>query len=95
MKRRITVLTRETYERVIFDGRPARAWCEGCAAEVEMLTPEEAARRDLASARAVYRLAESGIVHFAETPGGLLTVCQRSLSERLASLPPQLSAGEI
>ena len=88
MKRRIKVLTRETYERVTFEARgpaQARAWCEGCGAEAEMVAAEEAARRATASSRSVYRLAEAGLIHFAETADGLLLVCQTSLTERLAS----------
>jgi hypothetical protein len=44
-----------------------------------MVTPEEASRLSSVSARSVYRLAEAGQVHFAETPDGLLLVCTASL----------------
>lgn len=91
MKRRITVFTRETYERVTFEGRPAtpgRARCGACGAETGMITAEAAARLASVSARSVYRLAEAGLVHFAETPDGGLLVCVTSLSERLAAPPP-------
>lgn len=95
MKRRITVFTRETYERITLATapRPTRGWCERCGAEVVMLTPEESALLARVSTRTIYRWAEAGNVHFAETPGGLLTVCREALAAWLASAPPQLTPG--
>ena len=78
MKTRKTVITSESHELLVIRQLPAgaaRAWCPGCAAEVWMLRPGEAALLAGLSARAVYRLAEAGLVHFAETPDGLLLVC--------------------
>ena len=50
-------------------------WCPTCAAAVVMLTPENAIGVAGVSARVVYRLVESGKVHFAETREGVLLVC--------------------
>jgi hypothetical protein len=47
-----------------------------------MLRPGEAALLAGLSARAVYRLAEAGRVHFAETADGLLLVCPSLLPLR-------------
>jgi N-acetylglutamate synthase/N-acetylornithine aminotransferase len=98
VKRRITVFTRETFERAVACGgspaTDARAWCEGCAADVGMISPEEAALLARVSTRAIYRWAEAGSIHYAETSDGFLTVCRQALSERLAALPRQLTSGE-
>ena len=98
MKRRITVLTKETYERVTLAGlqaRPARVWCEGCGAEAEMITLEEAARLSSVSVRDVYRAVLAGLVHFAEPPDGMLLVCAASLPARpTAPSPRRLTTGE-
>ena len=56
-------------------------WCPRCAAAVVMVTPENAMGITGISMRAVYRLVESGRVHFAETPEVVLLVCLSSLAE--------------
>jgi hypothetical protein len=75
----ITVETEEVYA-VRTPLPPRTLWCAACAAEVEMLTPEEAAAAAGTSARAIYRLVEAGLTHFAETPEGLLLVCPALLA---------------
>jgi len=97
-KKRTTIITSETHEVLIFRRPTAgsiRAWCAGCTAEAEMLTPEEAGLMARVSTRTIYCWAEAGKVHFAETPDGLLHICQQSMTERLAIPPPQLTTGEI
>ena len=47
-----------------------------------MLRPEEAAALAGLTAREVYRLAEAGSIHFAETADGLLLICPRLLPLR-------------
>ncbi len=56
-------------------------WCEACAAQVRMVTAEEAAMIAEVSARAIYRRVEAGRIHFTETPEGLLLICFNSLLE--------------
>lgn len=97
MKRRITIFTRETFERVAFACQPTiptGAWCEACGAQVEMLVPEEAARLASVTTRMIYRGAEAGLIHFAETADGLLLVCRKSLTGR-PDPPPRQPTGEI
>ena len=83
-----TLIVQETHEvlsvRRIVDAPPRRApaWCRECAGEVPLLTPEEAALATGVGARAVYRLVEAGLIHFQETPDGLLLVCPNKLKER-------------
>jgi hypothetical protein len=54
-------------------------WCPECAAAVVMITPEGTGIVG-ATSRAIYRLVESGKVHFAETPEGTLLICLSSLA---------------
>lgn len=61
------------------------AWCAGCDAEVEMLTPEIAAVVFGFGAREIYRLIEADRIHFTENAAGLLRICARSLNEFLST----------
>ena len=54
-------------------------WCPTCAAAVVMVPPENGIGVAGVSARAIYRLVESGKVHFAETNDGVLLICLSSL----------------
>lgn len=56
-------------------------WCSECAAATQMLTPDEAAVVSDTSTRAIYRLLESGRLHFVETENGLVLVCFNSLPD--------------
>ena len=80
--RRKILVTRETHELLVFTrpGRPERAGCEGCAAVVEMVSLEEAAAASGATALTIYRRADAGELHFAETPEGALLICLLSLA---------------
>lgn len=98
MKRRITIITREFFERAAYTEVPettARAWCVECGPEVEMISPELAARLHATTTRQIYRQAEDGAIHFAETPDGLLVVCSASLTGGLASTRRKEVAGEV
>ena len=81
MKKR-TLITVET-DRVVFIGAPDVSppmWCAACAAEVRMLTVDEAAAVARTSSRMIYRLVEDNQLHFTETPEGRLFICLNSLS---------------
>ena len=83
-KKKVTSITTETHEVLVFhrlQDASARAWCAGCSAEAEMVTPGEGALLTGVSARTIHRWVEDGGVHFAETTDGLLLVCQKSLAE--------------
>jgi hypothetical protein len=58
----------------------AMAWCVGCANEVLMVTPHQAAVIARISVRDINRRVEAGEVHFLETPEGSLLVCMNSVS---------------
>jgi len=76
-----TVITVETFQRtVVHSRRKAQiAWCERCAAETEMLAPNEAAAYLQTTAREMFRLTEAGEIHYWETKTGALLICSNSL----------------
>lgn len=77
-----TEITIET-RRVMVIGRRQiliRAWCEGCLAEVEMITPNEAARLAGVSTRTIYRWIEEERLHFVEEHGAPPIICAESLN---------------
>ena len=80
-KKTRTEITVESLRRTAIRrrGRPRDIWCQECASEVPMLTPDEAAAALGTTARAIYRRVERGALHFSETGGGALLVCTRSL----------------
>ena len=87
MKRRRTRKTTEIEvetQEVIFTAhgtRPATAWCQQCARESAMDSPDGVARLTGVSVRAVYRWIDAGGIHFTESPGGRLLVCLLSVQQ--------------
>ena len=57
------------------------AECRKCLRQVRMVSANDAAMISGLSAREVYRLVESGQLHFIEDPNGLLFICFLSLRE--------------
>jgi len=80
MKKR-TEVTIDLEEIVLTSGfaRSGTAWCVGCANEVLMVTPAQAAVIAQVSVRDINRRVEGGVVHFLETTEGSLLVCMSSL----------------
>ncbi|HEY7544820.1 MAG TPA: hypothetical protein VID27_08050 [Blastocatellia bacterium] len=75
-----TEITIEKRERVTIRLRGQRIiWCDGCAAQANMILPEEAAHLAQTTARAIFRRVEAGEVHFLEAEGGVLFICIASL----------------
>jgi hypothetical protein len=70
-KRRLVVLSQRNHS--------VHAWCETCGAQVQMVTPDEAAQLCQVSTRNVYRRIETGRIHFTETEKGFSLVCLQSL----------------
>ncbi len=79
-RRRRTEITVETHRmlRVRLSARRARLFCPGCSGEVEMVSAAEAGAALGLTEREVFRLAEAGLLHAAETPDGRLHVCLNS-----------------
>jgi hypothetical protein len=59
--------------------QPLLAWCPQCAAQVRMVTLEEAMPLTGRSLRAICREVEAGHLHFSETADGQLFICLNSL----------------
>ena len=63
-------------------GRSVEGWCVGCGGATTLVTPEDAATLVGTGARSIYRLVESGEIHWAEGPKTLVLICLGSLLER-------------
>lgn len=77
---KITVTRRERLYRRS-EGRTffATSWCLHCNGEFSLLTPGLAAELLSVSTRMIYRMVESGRVHFFEATDGELFICLNSL----------------
>ena len=80
--KRTTTITRETHELIIVT-RPTepsiRRWCAECAAEIDMLTPDEAAAVAGVTTRMIYAWLEAGRIHHTEAAEGNVLVCPKRL----------------
>lgn len=54
-------------------------WCDNCHRSVDMMTTDQAAILARVNSRTIFRWADSGRLHSAETPQGLLLICPNSL----------------
>ena len=81
-KRRIrgTAVIRKTRVVVVRPPQiPVLQRCPVCSRKVEMVIPEEAARRSEVSPRTMYRWLDAGRVHFLELADGEVLVCLNSI----------------
>jgi len=80
--RRRTKLVVETERMLIVRGHHTEMnnRCDRCGAEAKLVSPELAATLTGLSRRAVYRLIESGQVHFTESSQALVSICLQSLT---------------
>ncbi|HEX6733093.1 MAG TPA: hypothetical protein VF074_23930 [Pyrinomonadaceae bacterium] len=83
MKRakRITKFSVETRRTYIFRSRDGlrTSWCTGCNAEMDLATVAGASDVSGLNEMLIYRLIESGAVHFAEDAESRVLVCINSL----------------
>src|SRR6267143_1062749 len=78
--RTTTELTVEQETFVALRGmRRQSGWCNRCAAETSVLTPEDAAAASRVSVSMIYQWAELGRLHFANIASGFPLVCLGSL----------------
>lgn len=76
----IEIVKRETL--IISQPRfAARPSCGDCGADA-MVTPEEAAAITKINLRTIFRLVETGEIHFAENASGAFYICADSLARR-------------
>ncbi len=89
-RHRQTETTIETHEVWVLK-RPLPKSLQACheCLGIPMLSPEEAANQLSINPRTIYRIVETGQVHFTELNNGWLLVCLESLS-RLYSICPSL-----
>jgi excisionase family DNA binding protein len=82
--KRLTEIIIETERTLVVGsgGQPTKEFCSGCVAEVEMLTPEQAAAIVKIPPRTVYRWIEAGLLHFIEDAEGIVLICRNSLYGR-------------
>jgi hypothetical protein len=86
-KKKTTIVTIESHERTTLRHSPRSlvVWCEGCSADVSMISPNEAAVVARTDARAIFRDIEAGEIHFLEDESGTVLVCSKSLARRFGS----------
>ena len=84
-RRREIIFERERSVTIKFGGESDDAFCAACEAAARLVTVDEAAATLEMSSREIFRLTESGQIHFQETSRGLLLVCVASLK----NLPKQ------
>jgi hypothetical protein len=90
---RRTEITIEKHRTLIIRRRQrfTRRWCRQCLAEVQLITPDDAALVAGVSSRTIYRWIEDAGIHFTEDLGVLL-VCEASLAEKDRAPGQQSSA---
>jgi hypothetical protein len=78
-----TVISFETREFLLVHRAQTegRSMCDGCNAETDWLTPEQAIVVTGLNAREIFRRVESGSLHFKETTEGFSFICAQSLGE--------------
>ena len=87
-KKKTTTITSETHEVFIVrrgSGHSIRIWCGDCAAEVDMLKPEEAAPIANVNQRTIYSWVEAGHINHTETAAGDVLVCPNCLWRQRSS----------
>jgi len=76
MKRRTEITIEASRLTLISRGGGANsAWCPLCDAQVEMLSPDQAAILLRVSTRIIHQMVNEGKLHFIKTPDGLLLIC--------------------
>lgn len=76
------LITTESHEFFIVrvnGGGEVRGFCADCAADVELVRIDESVSASGLRAREIFRLAETGKIHFIETVEGHLLLCRDSL----------------
>lgn len=68
-------------DRMVIVGRQRAGlhWCASCLQRVEMITSDQAALMAGVNSRTIFQWADSGQIHSAESPEGLLLICPNSI----------------
>lgn len=84
VKRKKTI-TIETLQRTVIRRdfqQTKKVWCEFCETEVEMISPDLAAKIGGVKMREVFRRIEKGELHFIENETDSLLICVNSLKTK-------------
>ncbi len=79
MKRRTEIFLEIEEHYFELSGAKQIGWCDECACEVRLVSPEAGAMCSGLSTRLVYRRLETGLIHYSEKPDGSLRICLPSL----------------
>lgn len=80
------LLTRRRIEFLVLRRRiEFEQFCERCAAEIRFVSLEDAMLFSGLTMRELVRQADAGEIHFLESTGGHLVVCEKSLPEKAAT----------
>ena len=88
-KEKKTLITRQRLERMVIRQSKSRGEnlsCAACGKESEMLPIEQSGLACGIRVRDVFRLLETGQIHFAEMPSGLIFICITSLQAEIQKL---------
>ena len=78
--KKITAVTRRHEFFVLRRRLRFQLFCPACAADEEFVSLDDAVLFSGLTTRRIVQLAEEGALHYLETSGGHLFVCQKSLS---------------
>lgn len=85
--KKITTVTRRRHEFFVLRRRfKFNLFCEKCEAESEFITIDDAVLFSGLTTREIVRRVEINEIHFLETVGGHLFVCQTSLEEKATAV---------
>ncbi len=75
----------ETREVVVIrsSGKLKRDFCPACSEQVSLIAIDEAVKISGVGSRAIYRLIDEGLIHFAETEDGVAKICPATLLRRV------------
>lgn len=86
MSEQIKVTVEEIERVAVRRVRRVNSFCAFCAAETEMLSPDEIALIYKIGGVELVRLIGGGTIHFSETVEGFLLICAASLDKRANDL---------
>lgn len=91
--KKITMAARRHEFFVLRRRQSFQLFCDGCAAEVKFVSLDDAVLFSGLAAREIVRLAEAGELHYLESSGGHLFVCQKTV-ESFSGVPSPKECGD-
>ncbi|MDQ4121320.1 MAG: hypothetical protein M3209_07730 [Acidobacteriota bacterium] len=89
--KKITAITRRRHEFFVLRRRLRfQLFCEQCNAEREFVALDDAVWFSRLTTREIVRQAENREIHFLESLGGHLFICEKSISEKISIQLAQL-----